>query len=101
MLGNWMMPFVLLQWRVCKDGKQHFDSVLSTASVFFLDLINSFPSSDIHYDLTDVPSLDKIRKAFALVVRNKAGSINRILLKMVKICSDKLLMYLFDLFTGV
>jgi len=70
--------------------QQHFDFVLNTASVFSLDLVDSFPSSVIHDDLADVPSLVEIRSVFSLVAGNKAGGINGILPEMVKVCSDEL-----------
>ena len=53
-------------------------------------------------ELTDVPSLDEIRTALlSLVVGNKAVGINGILPKMVKACSDELLVYLLDLFSSI
>ena len=56
----------------------------------------------IRGDLADVPSLMEIRNTLSLVGGNyKAGAINGILPEMVKVCSDELLMYLFNLFTSV
>jgi len=71
---------------------------LNTASVFSLDLVDSFPSSVILDDLADVPSLVEIRNALSLIA---AVGINVIPPEMVKVCSDELLMYLFDLFTSL
>ena len=59
------------------------------------------PSSVIRDNLADIPSLVEIRNALSFVARNKTGGINDILPEMVKVCSDELLMYLFDLFTSV
>jgi len=69
--------------------------------VFSLNLVDSFPSSVIRDDLTDVRSLVEIRNVLSLVAGNKAGGINSLLPEMVKVCSAELLMYLFDLFTSV
>jgi len=44
--------------------QQHFNSVLNTTSVFSFNLINSFPSSDVHSELADVPSLDENRNVY-------------------------------------
>jgi len=73
---------------------------LNTARVFLLslELVDSFPSSVIHGDLADAPSLDEIRNPFSLLAGNKAGGINGILPEMVKVCSNELLTRLFDLF---
>jgi len=64
--------------------QQHFDSVLNTASVFLIDLVVTFPSSDVRSELADLPSLDEIRNASSLIVGNRAGDINGILPEMVK-----------------
>jgi len=40
------------------------------------------PSSEVHSDLADVPSLDEIRTALSFVAGSKAGGINGILLKV-------------------
>ena len=74
--------------------QQHFNSVLNTTSVFSFD---SFPSSNVHSELADVPSLDENRNALSLIAGNKNGGINGILSEMVKVCSDELLSYLLDL----
>ena len=52
--------------------------------MFPLDLVDSFPSSLIHDDLADVPSLVAIRNALSLIAGNKTGGIDGIL---VKVCS--------------
>ena len=66
-----------------------------------MDLVDSFPSCDIHNDLAVVPLLDEVRNALSLVAENKAGGRSGILPEMVKVCSDDLLKYLLDLFTSV
>ena len=74
---------------------------MNTSGVFSLDLVDSFPSCDVHDDLADVPSLDEIRNALSLVAGNKADGKRGILPEIVKVCSDDLWKYLLDLFTGV
>ena len=73
--------------------QQHFNCVLNTSDVFSLDLVDSFPSCDVHYDLAVVASLDEVRHALSLVAGNKAGGRSGILPEMVKVCSDDLLKY--------
>ena len=51
--------------------------------MFSLDLVDSFPSSVIRDDLTDVRSLVEIRNVLSLVAGNKAGGINGRWLKLV------------------
>ena len=81
--------------------QQHFNSVLNTSGISSLDLVDSFPSCDVHDDLDVVLSLDEVRNALSLVAGNKAGGRSGILPEMVNVCSDDLLKYLLDLFTSV
>ena len=64
-------------------------------------MVGTYPSSDVRSELADVPSLDEIRNALLLVAGNRAGGINGILPEMVKVCSDELLMHLFNLYSSV
>ena len=60
--------------------QQHFNCVLNTSGVFSLDLVDSFPSCDVHDDLAVVPSLDEVRHALSLVAGNKASGRSGILI---------------------
>ena len=74
---------------------------MNISGIFSLNLVNSLPNSAVRNNLANVPSLDEIRNALSLVSGNKAGGINGILPEMIKVCSDELLKYPLDLFTGV
>ena len=64
-----------------------------------MELVNSFPSSDVRSELADIPTLDEIRTVLSLVAGNQAGGINGILPEMVKAYSDELSWLAWDQFT--
>ena len=62
--------------------------------MFSDEVINSFPSYAKRDKMACVLSPQEVRVSLSLIAEGKAGSSSGILSKIVKICSDELLVYL-------
>ena len=63
--------------------------------MFTIEEIDSFPSYVVRDELTHVPTLQEVRDVLSMIAGGKAGGI------VVKVCSDKLLQYLVQIFGNV